>query len=423
MSTTEAAPAATAPEAVEAVHAAQPLPVTPAPAPVVGGMPGLYAALARAIERAKGVKNDSKNTHHGYSYTSAEAILEEARGALAAEGLCVIQRSWRIRPRDVEAPQDGKPPGYFGDLIVVYRVAHAGGGEMECEAETPIISERGRPEDKASHAALTFSLGYFVRGLLLLPRPDAAENDVDQRDDRNYEPRGQQGGGQRGQQGQRGAALPDPRNGNGRGQDRQQQGQQQPAGDARAFDSTAAILSMTKARTEEELRAVAETFKDVPPAQRKTLEGVYSARRDELRAAAAAAGSPPPADAPTTTPATAPAPAATAVPATTPTVVPAPVEAAPPPPADKTWTDFLGDLRPIARSDTSQWSEEDILVEFGSIIGAATSRSQLNVVGLPWLGAARKRSSSARVKPVADEVKRMFDERSRQLRDGEAGAA
>lgn len=136
----------------------------------------LYAALSRAVAKAQAVAKDSANDYHRYKYASAEALIEEARVPLAAEGICVLPGAWALSPT-------GREDGYFANVIVTYRVAHKDGGSVDCSASTPAIREKGRPEDKAVATALTYSLGYFLRSLLLLPRVDA-EHDVDQRDDR-----------------------------------------------------------------------------------------------------------------------------------------------------------------------------------------------------------------------------------------------
>jgi hypothetical protein len=136
----------------------------------------LYAALSRAVAKAQAVAKDSANDYHRYKYASAEALIEEARVPLAAEGICVMPIAWAVSPLAGDA-------GYFANVVVTYRVAHKDGGAIDCSASTPAIREKGRPEDKAVATALTYSLGYFLRSLLLLPRVDA-EHDVDQRDDR-----------------------------------------------------------------------------------------------------------------------------------------------------------------------------------------------------------------------------------------------
>lgn len=146
---------------------------------------GLYAALARAVSRAQAVGKDSTNTFSHYKYASAEALIEESRGCLAAEGLAVMPKAWRVVPLSAPVPTGSKAGMYFADVVVTYLVTHKDGGTVECEASTPACTDNGRPQDKAVATALTYSIGYFLRSLLLLPRVDA-EHDVDQRDDRHY---------------------------------------------------------------------------------------------------------------------------------------------------------------------------------------------------------------------------------------------
>jgi hypothetical protein len=156
-------------------------------------VPALYAALARAIAKSAAVGKDAQNSFHKYKYASAESLIEEARGALAAEGLAVIPAGWRLLPREqpVADPTDARRSdgGYFADVEVTYLVTHADGGSIPCVTSTPTIREKGRPEDKAVATALTYNLGYFLRSLLLLPRVEEG-HEVDRRDDRGYEPRG-----------------------------------------------------------------------------------------------------------------------------------------------------------------------------------------------------------------------------------------
>lgn len=220
----------------------------------------LFAAIARAIEKARAVGKDSQNTFHRYKYASAEAIIEEARGALAAEGVAAIPVSWRLRPREAH-----EGLGHFADVVVTYMVTHAGGGHLLCEAETPAIVEKGRPEDKATATALTYSLGYFLRGLLMLPRVEG-ETDADQRDDRDYERRSA------------------PRNGNG---------QQRPPGPsskpaAPPFDVEAALTSIAEAGSVDALRALVPRLEGAPEGAKARLQAAYRDRGVELRKAEAA---------------------------------------------------------------------------------------------------------------------------------------
>jgi hypothetical protein len=143
----------------------------------------LFAALSRAVAKAQAVGKDSTNTFSHYKYASAEALIEESRGCLAAEGLAVMPKAWRVVPLTAAVPTGSKVGMYFADVVVTYLVTHKDGGFVECEASTPACTDNGRPQDKAVATALTYSLGYFLRSLLLLPRVDA-EHDVDKRDDR-----------------------------------------------------------------------------------------------------------------------------------------------------------------------------------------------------------------------------------------------
>lgn len=219
-------------------------------------LPALYAALARATANASSVAKDAQNSFHRYKYASAEAVIAEAREPLAAEGISVVQSAWRVRARE------NAEGGYFADLEVTYAVLHKDGGVMECVAETPVIREKGRPEDKAVATALTYSLGYFLRGLLMLPRVDE-EHEVDRRDDREYE----------------------PRNGNGRAQTRGQASKTE----APPFDLAAALASIKQTSSKEELRALGAKFDAAPEDAKPKLKAAYSEQQKALASKAEAA--------------------------------------------------------------------------------------------------------------------------------------
>lgn len=142
----------------------------------------LAAALVVAQRAAQAVGKDATNAFHKYKYASSEAIIEEARGALNGAGLTVLTTSWSLVPLATteESAQQAL-------VRVTYRILHESGESMDCPTESYVVPEKGRPWDKAHAGALTTSLAYFLRGLLLLPREDE-ETAVDRRDDRNYEP-------------------------------------------------------------------------------------------------------------------------------------------------------------------------------------------------------------------------------------------
>lgn len=135
-------------------------------------MINLFKALIKAQSIAGSVEKTSKNDFHKYRYASAEAIIVEARAALVEAGLALVCVGWWHKE---------------DRLLVEYELLHESGETKSFNCSSPIVVEKGRPQDKAEAAALTYNLGYFLRGLLLLPRVDERD-EVDQRDDRNHDP-------------------------------------------------------------------------------------------------------------------------------------------------------------------------------------------------------------------------------------------
>lgn len=140
----------------------------------------MAAALVAAQKHAQAVAKTSKNTFHGYKYASAEALIAEGREALADNGLAVMPIEWRVLP--VEGIE-----GVRSKVEVTYMLMHETGASVSAKCETSILPEKGRPQDKAEATALTYNLGYYLRGLLLLPREEPGTS-VDARDDRNNGP-------------------------------------------------------------------------------------------------------------------------------------------------------------------------------------------------------------------------------------------
>lgn len=138
----------------------------------------LARALVAAQKAGQAVGKSLKHEHHGYSYASTEAIIEEARGALAAHGLAFAPTSYRVRYET-----EPRPP----TLLCEYELMHELGETRRYDSETPIIEGKGRPLDKAVATAKTYDLGYQLRGLLLLPRVEEGA-EPDRRDDREHEP-------------------------------------------------------------------------------------------------------------------------------------------------------------------------------------------------------------------------------------------
>jgi len=340
----------------------------------------LYAALSRAIGRASAVGKDAENSFHRYRYASAEGLIAEAREALAIEELAVFSSSWQVVDRERES---ASALGYFADVNVVYIVAHASGASIICTASTPAISEKGRPEDKAVATALTYNLGYFLRGLLLLPRVDA-EHDADQRDDRDYQPQQSRSGQRPPENGNRSAPAS---NGNGTAPKNGGKLPDPPAGTGKPFDMTQALASIAAATNLAALELAGAGMKGCPEAQKETLAAVYRKRREELtaRPPASDAGASP---------------------------EPKPTDATP---IDKGWVDFLADISTLVKADASTWSEDDVGAEFAVVTERATTRNELNVQALPWISAANKRAGRGRAKGMLATLKRMMDGRMAEI--------
>lgn len=139
----------------------------------------MCAALCAAQKAVTGIRKDSRNAHHNYNYTSAEAVIRAARSVLSAHGLAVLVESQQL----VEPQQSTES----ACITVHGRVVHTSGGETVIHYEWPVVVGKGRPIDKAVAVARTTGLAYFLRDLLLLDRPDA-DDSMDVRDDREYDP-------------------------------------------------------------------------------------------------------------------------------------------------------------------------------------------------------------------------------------------
>lgn len=149
----------------------------------VAGYPETAKALSVAQQKCRAVEKDATNKYHNFRYASAEAVITEAKAALADSGLALVCQAPRMRITAV-----GQAVCYQ-----MYRRLYLLHGSGEClpldEIEWPVVEERGRPLDKAYAIAITTSLAYFLRDLLMMPRvqPDddaAAQEDRPQQQGR-----------------------------------------------------------------------------------------------------------------------------------------------------------------------------------------------------------------------------------------------
>ncbi len=140
----------------------------------------LATALLAAQRALPSVGKDSqfKAGSYGYAYTSSETMIAACREVLHGAGLTLRRAGWKF---------DGTPEG--GGLVTSqFILTHASTGESVADEVAWVAVPRGQqPIDKAVAGALTASLGYYLRDLLLVPRED--ENEMDKRDDSAYQPK------------------------------------------------------------------------------------------------------------------------------------------------------------------------------------------------------------------------------------------
>jgi hypothetical protein len=145
---------------------------SPPARPAIPAVPNLAKALAAAQQKCRAASKDAKNNFHGYRYASAEAIIGEAKAALADTGLALV-------PIEQQVEEAG---GRY-QLHRRFLLTHESGECLPLSVSWPVIPDKGRPLDKAAGAAATSSLSYLLRDLLLMPRVDG-EDDVAAREDK-----------------------------------------------------------------------------------------------------------------------------------------------------------------------------------------------------------------------------------------------
>lgn len=143
----------------------------PLPIPIATALVKAQKA-SHAVEKGQ-TMNGAK---FSYKFAGAEAVIEEARRALAEADLGVFVADWQSL-------------GSNGHTRIAARfcLVHAEGASwMSDPVSFPAIANAGRPPDKAEASALTYVTNYYLTRLLNLPRIDS--DDVSARDDSDYRP-------------------------------------------------------------------------------------------------------------------------------------------------------------------------------------------------------------------------------------------
>ncbi len=139
----------------------------------------LFAALAKAQADVESVGKDGTNTQRGYRYATTEAMIRGSRQHLAGHGLAFFS-TWSQAMPSVAPGDIGKQ--HVAALVTIHWVlGHATGGQVSGTAHMDAIGSPARPPDKAVAAAVTYGLGFVLRGLLLLDRADEDEHSPDKR--------------------------------------------------------------------------------------------------------------------------------------------------------------------------------------------------------------------------------------------------
>ena len=137
----------------------------------------LAKALIAAQATIRAVVHDARNEFHKYDYTSSEAIISEGKTALTAAGLALI-------PLTQELPTAAGENSSRYEVHRSFLLVHGVSGEsLTLTTAWPVHVDKGKTVDKAVASAVTTSLAYLLRDLLLMPRVDKGD-DLAAREDR-----------------------------------------------------------------------------------------------------------------------------------------------------------------------------------------------------------------------------------------------
>lgn len=139
-------------------------------------MAALWAALSRAQGRVERVSPDRRHGQIGFNYTSSEAVIAAGSRALSAEGLALVPiRTGEVIETGAAESRSGPLARVMVWIRQTYWLVHADGGWVQLVADVPVRASGKQDADKSVYGALTQSLGYTLRDLLLIPRTDETQ--------------------------------------------------------------------------------------------------------------------------------------------------------------------------------------------------------------------------------------------------------
>lgn len=131
-------------------------------------------ALYAAQHSLHAVAKDRRNEFSKYNYVSVDGMVSACRDALHENGLMVSRSSFSI---------DLATNTLVNRFVLVEPET---GASRSYETPWLFFEEKGKPIDKALAGALSSSLNYFLRDLLLVVREE--EGNMDRRNDKDYVP-------------------------------------------------------------------------------------------------------------------------------------------------------------------------------------------------------------------------------------------
>lgn len=122
----------------------------------------IFAALIKAQAEFQAIKEDAKNEHLGYRYTTLARVLDATRAALASHGLGVIQGAKAVPEKT--------------NVEVTTLIIHAGGQWIRSTLTMPYGPHRGLSPAQTMGVAITYARRYALMGMLGV---SSAEDDTD----------------------------------------------------------------------------------------------------------------------------------------------------------------------------------------------------------------------------------------------------
>jgi hypothetical protein len=128
-------------------------------------MKSIGSALLLAQSNIAGVGKDAKNSFQNYDYVSAETMITECRRALHKAGLLFCRKSWLMTEGNT--------------VMSEYLLTHPESGEEMQVKNEMVVPPNQKQLDKAVLAALTTGMNYTLRDLLLIPRCENEQPEID----------------------------------------------------------------------------------------------------------------------------------------------------------------------------------------------------------------------------------------------------